>query len=157
MPFLTPRCQSKRVGPQFCHELCVFQTWPFTCVFPQHSGWPQQWCSTGGRCVRRVTCSRPGTPWRRWRPERTSDTSTPSRGSTSACWRANGWRRRRVSEARSSTVFVLCYLCIVWRLTTELKYVIFDEWHHSHSLQFWAAQSMVTSHKVGNIHPDWRF
>lgn len=62
-----------------------------------HPGWLQPWCSTSARCAPLGMSSRPGTLWRCWRPERTSDTSTLSRDWMWGSWRARGWRLRRKS------------------------------------------------------------
>lgn len=103
---VVPRCPSKhvrththtyRVQRSGVSQHCKSPSPAFCWTLTSDLGWPQPWWSTSGRCVQCATSSRPGTLWRCWRPERTSDMSTQSRDSTSACWRARGWSKRRVS------------------------------------------------------------
>lgn len=66
------------------------------CVF-FYSDWLQPWCSINGWCGLHGMSRHPGTLSRCWQPEKTSDRSTRSSGSTWPSWRAAESRRKRVT------------------------------------------------------------
>lgn len=59
-------------------------------------GWLRPFWNISAWCVHQGTFSHPGTLWRCWRPEKTSNMSTQSRDWMWHSWRTRGSRLRRV-------------------------------------------------------------
>lgn len=121
MPYSVHRCQSKQLVNSLVEvfrttilPLVTFHIWSL-------AGWRRRWNNTRELCARPETCRPPGTLWRCSLPERTSDTSTRSRGSTWVCWRARGWRLRKVSERKEETDLCLTNI-YVHTLEIQLAY-----------------------------------